>query len=88
MQEVTLIHTRAKASIQPLPALRTSAGGRSCVCTGLSHRPSHRAHSPGPPRLRHHPFRFYWPQPQNTAALLDTKGTETDVILNTDSSQW
>ena len=49
-----------------------SVSGRSCVFTGLTHCPSHRAHSPGPLCLYHHRFHFYWPQPQNTATPLDT----------------
>ena len=65
----------------------TSASGRSCACIGLSRRPSHRVHSPGPPRLHHHPFHFCWPQPQNTAALLDTEGTQRGITANTESSR-
>lgn len=66
------------------PGAHTSVSGRSCVCTGLSHRPpSHRARSPGPPLLPHHQFHFYWLQPQNTAAPLDTKEPERQALLAT-----
>lgn len=66
------------------PGTRTSVSGRSCVCTGLSHRrPSHRARSPGPPLLPHHQFHSYWLQPQNTAAPLDTKEPERRALFAT-----
>lgn len=66
------------------PGARTSVSGRSCVCTGLSRRhPSHTARSPGPPHLPHHQFHFYWLQPQNTAAPLDTKKPERQALFAT-----
>lgn len=70
------------------PGARTSVSGRSCVCTGLSRRhPSHRARSPRPPHLPHHQFHFYWLQPQNTAAPLDTKEPKRQALFATVNTQ-
>lgn len=56
-----------------LPVSRlTSAGGRSCVCTGPSPPPSRRARSSAPPPLPLHPSHFCWPQLLSTAGLPDT----------------
>lgn len=74
-------HFRISQPLGSAAQSHTSVSGRSCVCTGLSHHPSHKVRSPGPPRLHHHQFHFCWPQPQNTTALPDTKGTERQALL-------
>lgn len=63
-----------------------SLDGIFYACTVPSLHPSHKVHSSAPQCLLLHPSHSCWPQPQSTAALLDTvrngKREDTDWIYS------